>query len=554
MRYPVQGATVKHVGLAICLLLLGAGPLVAQGNDPFASVAACAQCHSDLQVPAGAADIAGVWTPPRLRDQARPGPAQIGPGALWKSTMMAHASVDPYWRAKVRFESAITPAASSVIEDKCLSCHAPMQQYNFRQAGQQMRLDQLGGLGLEGVGCTVCHQITSRGFGARESFTAGFTVNDRRQIFGPHGNPFTNPMVINSGYTPVAADHMTQSELCATCHTVITPTLSEQGEVLGEFVEQAPYLEWLASSFPAEGVECQTCHMPTLAGQSGRLTPQYIAHRPFGGAFGPTSPRTPFGQHFLVGGNTQVLGMLRELFPAEAEALSGAEDRTRRSLRDSLELHPSAAIEDGRLIVDVQIVNRTGHKLPTAYPSRRMWIYLAVADEDGRTVFESGAVDPRTGEIRGLADGSGVEPHHDLITREEQVAIYEAEMATASGDHTVSLLRGNGYVKDNRIPPRGFDLARPQPAGIDPASFAPVGVDSDANFLPGSDTVRYRISVDSDDEPFQVTVRAYFQSVKPSHLAGMDAERSTEEATFLELYPRHSAPTLMREQVMVVKR
>ena len=407
---------------------------------------------------------------------------------------------------------------------------------------------------MEGVGCTVCHQITPEGLGTRESLTAGFTINAQRQIFGPHGNPFSNPMLVNSGYTPVAADHMTQSELCATCHTVITPTLSEQGEVLGEFVEQAPYLEWLASSFPAEGVECQTCHMPTLENQSGRLTPQYIAHRPFGGAFGPTSPRAPFGQHFLVGGNTQVLGMLRELFPDEAEALSGAEDRTRRSLRDSLELRPNAAIEDGRLTVDVQIVNRSGHKLPTAYPSRRMWVYLAVTDADGRTRFESGAVDPRTGEIRGLADGPGVEPHHQVITREDQVAIYEAEMATATGGHTVSLLRGNGYVKDNRIPPRGFDLARPQPDGIDPSTFAPVGVDGDADFLPGSDTVRYRISVDSDDEPFQVIVRAYFQSVKPSHLAGMDAERSAEEATFLELYPRHSAPTLMREQVMVVKR
>ena len=152
MQYGTQRAMAVFAGLAVCLLLLSAGPLSAQGGDPFASVAACAQCHSDLQVPAGAADIAGVWTPPRLRDQARPDPPQIGPEALWKSTMMAHASVDPYWRAKVRFESAITPAASSVIEDKCLSCHAPMQQYNFRQAGRQMRLDQLGGTGRGGSG------------------------------------------------------------------------------------------------------------------------------------------------------------------------------------------------------------------------------------------------------------------------------------------------------------------------------------------------------------------------------------------------------------------
>ena len=537
-------------------LVTGASTVWAQTPDPFEAAQTCARCHSDLQRPAAAVNTADVWSPPRMRETARPTEASVGPEALWRSSMMAHSAVDPYWRAKVRFEAAITPAAAGVIEDKCLSCHAPMQQYNFRQTGAQMRLDQLSGLGLEGVSCTVCHQITGEGFGERDSFTAGFQINNQRQIFGPHQNPFSNPMVVNSGYTPVAADHMIQSELCATCHTVITPTLSETGEVLGEFVEQAPYLEWLASSYPADGTTCQSCHMPTLKDATGDLTPQQIAHTPIGGTFGRTNPRTPFGQHFLVGGNTQVLSMLRELFPNESADLGAAEDRTRQSLSESLELRPSASLNGNRLTVNVKLVNRTGHKLPTAYPSRRMWVYLAVTDEEGRTVFESGAVNNQTGEIQGLGDASNatLEPHHPVITREDEVAIFEAEMADASGGHTVSLLRGNGYIKDNRILPRGFDLGRPQPAGIDPTTFAPVGVDGDADFLPGSDTVRYEIDLPSDDGPLIVTVRAYFQSVKPTHLAGMDAGRSTEEATFLGLYPRHNAPTVMREQILVVDR
>ena len=358
----------------------------AQTIDPFTSTANCALCHSNLALPPQAVDTASIWTPPRMREAARPAQAVVGPKSLWRSTMMAHPAVDPYWKAKVRSEAAITPAAAGVIENKCLSCHAPMQQYNIRTSGGQMRLDELSGLGLEGVGCTVCHQITPAGFGTKTSFTAGFTINDQKQIFGPHQNPFANPMRNNSGYTPVAANHMTQSELCATCHTVITPTLSEEGEVLGEFVEQAPYLEWLASSFPAEGTNYQTCHMPTLEDQGGQLVPQFIAHTPNQTTFNQTVPGTPFGQHFLVGGNTQVLGMLRELFPAESGDLAGAADRTRRSLHESVEMRPTASFDGNRLAVTVQLVNRTGHKLPTAYPSRRMSIYLALSDEDGRTL------------------------------------------------------------------------------------------------------------------------------------------------------------------------
>ncbi len=48
----------------------------------------------------------------------------------------------------------------------------------------------------------------------------------------------------------------------------------------------------------------------------------------------------------------------------------------------------------GSITVDVSVRNLTGHKLPTGYPSRRAWLHLSVRDQQGRTVFESGAVDP----------------------------------------------------------------------------------------------------------------------------------------------------------------
>jgi len=202
--------------------LLYAVPLAAQ-PPPFAPSAVCASCHSNLARPAESADIARLGAPPRLRAAATPAETSIAPFALWSGSMKAHAARDPYWRAKVRFEAAATPPAREVIEDKCLSCHAPQQQYPLRPTGAKARLDALDSMGEEGVACTVCHQITDQGLGTKQSFTAGFGINTQKLIFGPHVDPFAAPMRSNSGYIPTLGAHMVESSLCASCHTVITP-------------------------------------------------------------------------------------------------------------------------------------------------------------------------------------------------------------------------------------------------------------------------------------------------------------------------------------------
>jgi hypothetical protein len=40
--------------------------------------------------------------------------------------MMANATRDPFWQAKVRSELNRTPELSQAINDKCSRCHAPM--------------------------------------------------------------------------------------------------------------------------------------------------------------------------------------------------------------------------------------------------------------------------------------------------------------------------------------------------------------------------------------------------------------------------------------------
>lgn len=511
------------------LVLATAGLLGGQQPSRFADAEVCATCHWNLAAPAGARETGT--------------PDSVAPFALWKGSMMGHSARDPYHRARVRFEVKTTPAAQAIIEDACLRCHAPMQQYELRLAETRMKLDDLSPFGEGGVGCTVCHQISPRGLAARESFEGGFEIGDTRQIFGPHANPFANPMIVWSGYGPAEGRHVLESAMCGACHTVITPVLDAQGKVHGEFVEQAPYLEWLSSDAAANGQSCQSCHVPVVKDAAGRPLPQYIAHQPNGrNFFPPTSPRQPFGLHWFAGGNVPMLGLLAEVFPAESGALEATRAETQRVLSSAMDLRAEARREEDRLEIRIQAINRTGHKLPTAFPSRRIWLHVTVSDASGAKVFESGSWDRTSGEILWIGE---FEPHRDRISSPSEVMIWETESEDINGAPVVSLLRSARFRKDNRILPAGFDAEKIRPAGIEPEAIAPAGVGEDEDFRPGSDTVTYRLQAGPSGGPFTVEVEALYQSVKPAHVRVMDAASPGEEKRFADLYSRHNAPAVV---------
>ncbi len=47
----------------------------------------------------------------------------------WGTSMMANATKDPFWQAKVATELKRNPDLSTVINDTCSKCHAPMANY-----------------------------------------------------------------------------------------------------------------------------------------------------------------------------------------------------------------------------------------------------------------------------------------------------------------------------------------------------------------------------------------------------------------------------------------
>jgi hypothetical protein len=471
-----------------CLMMI---PAAASGQVPaprFLEANRCAVCHTRIPEPGGS------W---------EGSPTGIGPYPLWYRSAMAQSAVDPYWQARVRQEAAMLPGVP--VENECLNCHAPAQQRLMRTSGRPMVLDDLSDLGRDGVTCTVCHQIRPETLGEPASFGANFLLSLEDKLFGPHKDPFTMPMRMFTGFTATESSHVSRAALCGSCHTVITHSPDDpQGPA---FLEQSPYIEWIAGaqSDPATGRTCQSCHMPSLRDASGALTPQYIAHRPPGGPFPPTEERSPFHQHTFAGANT----LLPRLDGDDARPAQW--DRNVEQLRSALRLAATWRLADDSVELAVDIHNRTGHKLPTGYPGRRMWIHVSAFDASGRNVFDSGGWSEDDAR---LTAGEQIQSHHARIESPEQVQVFEARTMESSGAPGKSLLRAVAFSKDNRILPAGYDPRRLQAAGLGTFSVDPIGVSANALFSPGTARTLYRLPATA----VRCRVEVLYQTVRPADL------------------------------------
>jgi hypothetical protein len=466
----------------------------------------------------------------------------VSNSTFWRSTMMANAARDPYWQASLRGEVLSNLEYREAIEDKCATCHTPMARFTESVEGVKGQLLDDGylnpdnnthTLAMDGVSCTLCHQIQPANLGDPESFSGGYAIDPdsppgERTIFGPYAVDDAQAAVMQaaSGFAPAQGMHVGQSELCATCHTLYTPTIDDSGEIVGEFPEQTPYLEWLNSGY-RDTRSCQSCHMPPADGG--------VVLSVTGG-----QPRSPFSKHVFVGGNAYMLGILNEFgeelgVTATSEQFEATIQRTLEQLqnRTARVQIQSVDFSNGRLLAEINVESQVGHKFPSGYPARRAWLHFVVRDASGAPVFESGSV-RADGSIEGNnndADGATYEPHYQLIESGDQVQIYEAIIGDAAGSVTTTLMRGAGYLKDNRLLPQGFDM---DTAPEDIAVRGEAVVDPD--FLGGSDVIRYRVDLSQAKSPFSVTVELLYQSIGYRWVENLRRHEAPEIARFLGYY------------------
>ena len=266
-----------------------------------------------------------------------------------------------------------------------------------------------------------------------------------------------------------------------------------------------PYPEWLHSDY-RDKHSCQSCHMPEIHEAT-----------PISSVLGVD--REGARRHTFVGGNflhANILNQYRDelnvtaqpqqLSDAAQEAVEFLRTQAARVSVDNVEQSWKYAAAAGRFVVQ----NLTGHKLPTAYPSRRAWLHFVVRDNSGQVVFESGSFGPMGPSVGNDNDDDPLryEPHYSKIERRDQVEIYEDIMKDQNGQVTTGLLHAVGYIKDNRLLPTGFDK---QTA---PAEIAVVGeAATDANFTAGEDRVQYSVWVGNAQGPFRVEAELCYQPI-----------------------------------------
>src|ERR1700736_5236716 len=489
----------------------------------------CLACHNGILTPSG---------------------EDVSIGFDWRSSMMGNSSRDPYWQGSVRRESIDHPESQAAIEDECSICHMPITRFEAKVEGRKGQIfshlpfdqdNKENAKAEDGVSCSVCHQIAKDKLGTAESFNGGFVISPpaskgEHPEYGPFAIDAGRQRIMHTssgGFRPTEDAHIRDSALCGTCHTLKTKALGPGGEEIGSLPEQMPYPEWLHSDYPNR-TSCQSCHMPEIHGQV-----------PITAVLGV--PREGAHQHTFVAGNFFMLRMLNlyrkdlsvSALPTE---MSAASERTvaflqSQTARVSI---PSIELASGGLQVRVMVQNLSGHKLPTAYPSRRAWLHVVVRNGKDNKVFESGALHA-DGSIEGNdndVDPARFEPHYREITKSDQVQIYEPILKDAEGHVTTGLLSAVGYLKDNRLLPSGFkkETAEPDIAVVGDAS-------DDPNFTDAGDQVQYSVNTGNAQGPFHVEAELWYQPIGFRWAHNLSPYNAPEPQRFVGYYDSMGSAT-----------
>lgn len=403
---------------------------------------------------------------------------ESAPHDTWAGSLMAHATRDPLFFAQMT--TANQDAAD--VGYFCLRCHVPLSfvtGHTYPTDGSS--LDETD---ADGVGCHFCHSMVDPVFQPGTS-----PPEDAAILAGLAEAPthYANSMFVldplgtrRGPRDPSAAAHAAiqspfhgKAEFCGTCHDVGNVETTRQADgsyryntldeptpdpdPASQFPLERTYTEWKLSQFASEGVDmegrfggdgggvvrtCQDCHMPRTSGHAA--------------ATGPL--RQDLARHDFAGAAAQVLDLIAAQYADDPAVDLDAIARGRARAVSMLERAASLDLRSEGESLVVRVTNESGHKLPTGHiEGRRIWLNVAFRDAAGRILAEHGHYDEGTATLD-----------------EASTAVYEmwvglsADAAAATGleeGRTGHMSLADTVVKDNRIPPRGFDNAAFAAAG-----------------------------------------------------------------------------------------
>jgi hypothetical protein len=485
--------------------------------------------------------------------------------------------------------------------------HGPATNFDREFVYQTKMTDpnfKYGALARDGVSCAACHHIvedkTPKGvpplkYFLEHSITGLFEVGKADEMLGPFEDKLivTDPMNNAVGVKPKHDAYVQSARMCGSCHTINLPVVDQKP--MGHNLEQLTYLEWLNSSFQNEfgrnpkAQTCQDCHMRTsYQNAAGTLAvakiqqpmatvqdDQYpaVEHRLPGDKVQVRFRDTGFARHQLQGLNlpllemfsqfmtdsksgeknfpyNEVLGVRQNDFMLTVNAdLPNAIDafvEQAQNTTAAVEIFP-VSFTNGKLVANVVVTNKTGHRFPSGVGFRRAFVEFQVVEKGtGKTLWASG----RTNELGIIVDENGkplpseffeprttaepgqprqaYQPHYydDLahgITRQDQVQVFEELMLDADGNFTTSFIRRDTPVKDNRLLPAGWTAQGPDPSlsGEFLKATHPHGTGDDSHYQDGSgiSVVTYYVPLPGiDPDALTLTATLFYQNIPPYYL------------------------------------
>jgi hypothetical protein len=534
----------------------------------------------------------------------------VSPYGEWRSSPMGLAGRDPIFFSQLQSETNQNiPGNKSCIENTCLHCHGAMGQRQFAADtassgqeckslfpvtppsgvafGQAFTLDKVtawqdaagapakyGDLARDGISCMVCHSMKSDDLGTEAANTGNFS-STAASLYGPYADDTVaaTPMKTLLGTPPQFGAHMTDSEVCSTCHNILLPIFDRSGKplpvpgpdpgtTLAGTYEQSTGLEWNNSQYSRPGTfkSCQDCHMPTQF-HGKDLAGTRIANIE-SDDFPPTTgrdpdadihltPRDKFSRHSLHGLNLflnqifqqqPLLLGLRQIDYAvkgsvQPALLTTAQSMTEMASGETADLQLGDVVLDGSHVqATVTVHNKTGHYLPSGVGFRRLFIEFVAADASGNPVRASG----RSNALGVILNGTGdtplpseavpsigvYQPHYQTVTSGDQAQIFEEVIEDEDQLINTWFLRRVQTVKDNRLRPLGFD---PQVFLADKSPYVRLlgkleGTAGDPHYSDpaqtGSAQVIYNFALDPGEAAkiATVTARLYSQSIPPHYL------------------------------------
>jgi hypothetical protein len=253
--------------------------------------------------------------------------------------------------------------------------------------------------------------------------------------------------------------------------------------------------------------------------------------------------RTPFNLHSFAGANAFMVNLIKNNKTSLGSSAPDANfDSTLVAINNLLKTQTLAvnanfdSTASDTAYFNVSLLNKAGHKFPSAYPSRRAVLQFVAIKANGDTLFSSGLFDSNF-EVKNIP--SPYSPHFNTINQESQSQIYEMVMGDVNGNVTTVLERAFSQLKDNRIPPFGFTTTH--------ASYDTVKIVGDALTDPdfnktltiegsGRDIVHYNIPLNGYTGALTISAAVYYQAVPPGWLSEMRNYSSAEIDTFLNMY------------------